>query len=130
MINRRFMQSKKKNSFQEERVIHDEEFGEENVQQVDEEWAEFEKVLREFRERRFNSSKEKNVQKKKGKKKVRTQMFYPCPPPSMSEQDNYSDDEDDDDENEADRSSDDGFVSTLVSKNLLTIYVCMHTYTH
>lgn len=29
-----------------ERVIHDEEFGEENVQMVDNEWAEFERNLR------------------------------------------------------------------------------------
>lgn len=29
-----------------ERVFHDEEFGEENVELVDEEWASFEKVLR------------------------------------------------------------------------------------
>jgi hypothetical protein len=30
----------------EERVIHDEEYGEQNVELVDEEWSEFEKVLR------------------------------------------------------------------------------------
>lgn len=29
-----------------ERVFHDEEFGEENVELVDEEWASFERVLR------------------------------------------------------------------------------------
>lgn len=29
-----------------ESIIHDAEFGEENVEQVDEEWADFEKVLR------------------------------------------------------------------------------------
>lgn len=29
-----------------ERIIHDEEFGEENVEQVDSDWADFEKVLR------------------------------------------------------------------------------------
>lgn len=29
-----------------ERIIHDEEFGEENVEQVDAEWEDFEKILR------------------------------------------------------------------------------------
>lgn len=32
--------------FVDERVIHDEEFGEENVEMVDSDWADFERALR------------------------------------------------------------------------------------
>lgn len=114
MMKRKF--AHKKNSV-DERVIHDEEFGEQDVEQVDAEWAEFERALRDFRERRLrDAAKDKGPSKKKGKKKVRTQTFYPCPPPSMSEMDNSDDDDGDDQDDDDDEiASDDGFVSTLVS---------------
>lgn len=32
--------------FSDERVVHDEEFGEENVEMVDSDWADFERALR------------------------------------------------------------------------------------
>lgn len=70
----------------DERVMHDEEFGEENVEQVDQEWAAFERVLREFRERRLLNASIDNLQKKpKKSRRVKTQVMYPCPPPSLSE---------------------------------------------
>lgn len=96
----------------DERVMHDEEFGEENVEQVDQEWADFERILCEFRERRLVAAVEKEKKPKKSRR-VKAQVMYPCPP-SLSEADNYdySDDEDD----VTDVESEDGFVSTLVSE--------------
>lgn len=38
-----------------ERIIHDEEFGEENVEQVDSEWADFERFFR------YTSSKKEEI---------------------------------------------------------------------
>lgn len=125
-MSRRFMTSKPKRKVSEERVIHDEEFGEENVEQVDEEWAEFERVLHEYRERRLLNAANENMNKKgKKKRKKKTQTFYPCPPPSFSEADN---DESDytDEETEVD-SSEDGFVTTLVSVQFETIF-CMRLF--
>ena len=73
-----------------ERIIHDEEFGEDNVELIDEEWSDFERVLREFRERKLlNSAKENAVKVKKGRR-LRQHAFYPCPPPNMGEGDQIS----------------------------------------
>uniref|UniRef100_A0A182SPS8 Uncharacterized protein n=1 Tax=Anopheles maculatus TaxID=74869 RepID=A0A182SPS8_9DIPT len=97
-----------------ERIFHDEEFGEENVELVDEEWASFERVLslrfaagfqfsnsgkvklslsfaqpcskREFRERRLLKASMDNMpRQKKSSRKRRAQAFYPMPMPSMSD---------------------------------------------
>ncbi|XP_055592934.1 chloride channel protein 2-like isoform X2 [Uranotaenia lowii] len=99
-----------------ERIIHDEEFGEENVELVDEEWASFERVLREFRERRLlNSSMDQLPQKKKSKRK-RAQAFYPMPMPSMSDtvdEDSISTSTSDDDD-EAYDTDEDGYITTLM----------------
>jgi hypothetical protein len=96
-----------------ERVIHDEEYGEQDVELVDEEWAEFEKVLRQFRERRMlNASVENLHQRPKRSRKLKTQTFYPCPPPAEADNDYSSSDSDE----SRDRSTDkDGFMTTLVS---------------
>lgn len=112
-MNRKSNSAKTMKKFADERVIHDEEFGEENVQEVDEEWAEFERVLHEYRTRRLLNSSMDNMQQKGKKKgrKARTQTFYPCPP-SLSEADNY---DYSDEETEDEISSEDGFITTLVS---------------
>lgn len=95
-----------------ERIIHDEEFGEENVELVDEEWAAFEKVLREFRTRRLLTNSMENINhRQRRSRRSRNQAFYPCPPSSISEADryDYSDDED------GDLEDPDGYINTLVS---------------
>ncbi|KAJ6639380.1 Chloride channel protein 2 [Pseudolycoriella hygida] len=69
----------------------------ENVELVDSEWADFERALREFRERRIsNVSMEKLHHRPKKNRRVRPQAFYPCPPPTAAELDkDDSSDEDD-----------------------------------
>lgn len=116
-MSRRFMNSKKKKRASvDERVIHDEEYGEENVQLVDEEWADFERILHDYKERRLLQATMDKAPKKKAKKRQRTQTFYPCPPPEATADDDDTDDDDDaENADDADRSSDDGFVTTLVS---------------
>uniref|UniRef100_A0A182LVM3 Uncharacterized protein n=1 Tax=Anopheles culicifacies TaxID=139723 RepID=A0A182LVM3_9DIPT len=117
-----------------ERIYHDEEFGEENVEQVDEEWANFERVLskrlrltftltvcfgtdveREFRERHLlNAAKDNMPRQKKSSRKRRAQAFYPMPMPSMSD----TVDQDSNSVSSSDEASDmdeDGYIRTLVS---------------
>uniref|UniRef100_A0A182N707 Uncharacterized protein n=1 Tax=Anopheles dirus TaxID=7168 RepID=A0A182N707_9DIPT len=100
-----------------ERIFHDEEFGEENVELVDEEWASFERVLREFRERRLlNASMDNLPRQKKSSRKRRAQAFYPMPMPSMSDtvdQDSSSVSSSD----EAYETDEDGYIRTLVSSS-------------
>uniref|UniRef100_A0A182F980 Uncharacterized protein n=1 Tax=Anopheles albimanus TaxID=7167 RepID=A0A182F980_ANOAL len=99
-----------------ERIFHDEEFGEENVELVDEEWASFERVLREFRERRLLNASMENLPRQKKSRKKRTQAFYPMPMPSMSDtvdQDSSSTSSSD----EAYETDEDGYIRTLVSRN-------------
>ena len=43
---REIMERNKERGRDVERIIHDEEFGEENVELVDSEWADFERILR------------------------------------------------------------------------------------
>lgn len=109
----------KKVIMREERVMHDEEFGEENVEQVDQEWAEFERVLQEFRERRLMNAAVEKEKKPKKSRRIKAQVMYPCPP-SVSEADNY--DYSDDDDEATDVESDDGFVSTLVSDDFASMH--------
>ncbi|KXJ80429.1 hypothetical protein RP20_CCG025168 [Aedes albopictus] len=98
-----------------ERVFHDEEFGEENVELVDEEWASFERVLRDFRERRLLKASMDNLPLKKKSRKKRAQAFYPMPMPGMSEdQDSISTVTSDD---EAYDTDEDGYITTLSTSN-------------
>ncbi|KAL7728341.1 hypothetical protein ACLKA6_007437 [Drosophila palustris] len=81
---------------QVERIIHDEEFGEENVELVDSEWADFEKFIRQLRQRRSsNISMEVELRHEKRHPKVKSQAFYPCPPPTENGPDSDSSDDDD-----------------------------------
>lgn len=97
-----------------ERIIHDAgAFGEENVHEVDEEWAEFEKALQDFRDRRLSATSDEKPQKKK-QKRVKKQAFYPSPA-SFSEADQYEYSSDDEDESVYDA---DGYKTTLVRTNL------------
>ncbi|XP_052868872.1 chloride channel protein 2 isoform X1 [Anopheles cruzii] len=96
-----------------ERIFHDEEFGEENVELVDEEWASFERVLRQFRERRLLNASMENLPRQKKSRKRRTQAFYPMPMPSMSDtvdQDSSSTSSSD----EAYETDEDGYIRTLM----------------
>ncbi|GAB0093111.1 hypothetical protein DMENIID0001_081740 [Sergentomyia squamirostris] len=97
----------------ENRIIHVEDFGEENVEHVDAEWKDFENFLREFRQRQLASASMENIRPRKSRR-VRHQAFYPCPPPSMSESGRYdsSSSDDDDDSISIDTS---GYINTVVS---------------
>ncbi|KAH8312287.1 hypothetical protein KR044_010084 [Drosophila immigrans] len=82
---------------QVERIIHDEEFGEENVELVDSEWADFEKFIRQLRQRRSsNISMEVELRHVQRHPKVKSQAFYPCPPPTENGPDSDSSSDDDD----------------------------------
>ncbi|XP_055620325.1 chloride channel protein 2 isoform X2 [Toxorhynchites rutilus septentrionalis] len=99
-----------------ERIFHDEEFGEDNVELVDEEWASFERVMREFRERRLLNSSMDNIPQKKKSRRKRTQAFYPMPMPSMTDmtdQDSISTNTSDEDD-EAYATDEDGYITTLM----------------
>ncbi|KAH8295333.1 hypothetical protein KR018_010061 [Drosophila ironensis] len=79
-----------------ERIIHDEEFGEENVELVDSEWADFEKFICQLRKRRSsNISMEEELRHVQRHPKIKSQAFYPCPPPSEHARDSDSSDDDD-----------------------------------
>lgn len=96
-----------------ERIIHDAgAFGEENVEEIDAEWAEFEKVLRDFRERRLSTTSD-TPQPRRRERRVKQQTFYPSPA-SFSEPDPYEYSSDD----EASSNDGDGFKNTLV-RNLI-----------
>ncbi|XP_055541757.1 chloride channel protein 2 isoform X3 [Wyeomyia smithii] len=98
-----------------ERIFHDEEFGEENVELVDEEWASFERVLREFRERQLLNASMENIQQKKRSRKRRNHAFYPMPMPSMSDMvDRDSISTNTSDEDEAYDTDEDGYITTLM----------------
>ncbi|KAH8358432.1 hypothetical protein KR093_000226 [Drosophila rubida] len=84
---------------QVERIIHDEEFGEENVELVDSEWADFEKFIRQLRQRRSsNISMEVELRHSQRHPKVKSQAFYPCPPPTENGPDSDSSSSSDDDD--------------------------------
>ncbi|CAD6991114.1 unnamed protein product [Ceratitis capitata] len=88
---------------------NDEEFGEENVEVVDSEWADFEKFLRQFRQRRNSAiSMEEELRRVQKQPKIKSQAFYPCPPPGDHGRDSDSSSDDDDPF---------GYIDTLVSKN-------------
>lgn len=87
---------------------YDEEFGEENVEVVDSEWADFEKFLRQFRQRRNSTiSMEEELRRVSKQPKIKSQAFYPCPPPADHGRDSDSSSDDDDPF---------GYIDTLVSK--------------
>jgi len=93
-----------------ERIIHDEEFGEENVELVDSEWADFEKFICQLRKRRNSAmSMEEELRHVQRQPKIKSHAFYPCPPPAENARDSDSSDEDDPI----------GYIDTLVS-----IYGC------
>lgn len=95
----------------EHRIMHDEEFGEENVEQVDSEWADFEKFIREFRQRRSSTtSMEEELRHAQRQPRIKSQAFYPCPPPAEHGRDSDSSSDDDDPF---------GYIDTLVSKEFL-----------
>ncbi|XP_036327194.1 chloride channel protein 2-like isoform X2 [Rhagoletis pomonella] len=76
---------------------YDEEFGEENVEVVDSEWADFEKFLRQFRQRRNSAtSMEEELRRVQKQPKIKSQAFYPCPPPADHGRDSDSSSDDDD----------------------------------
>ncbi|XP_034488309.1 chloride channel protein 2-like isoform X3 [Drosophila innubila] len=78
-----------------ERIIHDEEFGEENVELVDSEWADFEKFIRQLRQRRSsNISMEVELRHVQRHPKVKSQAFYPCPATENGPDSDSSDDDD------------------------------------
>jgi len=89
-----------------ERIIHDEEFGEENVELVDSEWADFEKFICQLRKRRNSAmSMEEELRHVQRQPKIKSHAFYPCPPPAENARDSDSSDEDDPI----------GYIDTLVS---------------
>ena len=91
----------------EQRIIHDEEFGEENVEQVDSEWADFEKFIRELRQRRSSTtSMEEELRHVQRQPRIKSQAFYPCPPPAEHGRDSDSSSDDDDPF---------GYIDTIVS---------------
>ncbi|XP_067615143.1 chloride channel protein 2 isoform X4 [Eurosta solidaginis] len=76
---------------------YDEEFGEENLEAVDSEWADFEKFLRQFRQRRNSTtSMEEELRRVQKQPKIKSQAFYPCPPPADHGRDSDSSSDDDD----------------------------------
>lgn len=90
-----------------ERIIHDEEFGEENVELVDSEWADFEKFIRDLRQRRSSTtSMEEELRHAQRPTRVKSQAFYPCPPPAEHGRDSDSSSDDDDPF---------GYIDTVVS---------------
>lgn len=96
----------------EEFVMKDEYFGEENVELVDSEWADFERFIREFRERRMNAlahAKDDRRHQNRQSRSVRSQAFYPCPPTADHGRDSGSSSSSDDDEYPF------GYIDTLVS---------------
>lgn len=106
---------------QVERIIHDEEFGEENVELVDSEWADFEKFIRQLRQRRTsNISMEAELRHVQRHPKVKSQAFYPCPPPAENGPDSDSSDEDDPF----------GYIDTLVSEEFNSQTNHSHTNTN
>lgn len=92
----------------DDRIVHDAELGEENVELVDSDWADFERALREFRERRVENASIENLhyRPKKGRR-VKPQAFYPCPPPTAADLPSSSSDSDAEDPI--------GYIDTLVS---------------
>ncbi|XP_032579448.1 chloride channel protein 2 isoform X3 [Drosophila sechellia] len=79
-----------------ERIIHDEEFGEENVELVDSEWADFEKFICQLRKRRNSAmSMEEELRHVQRHPKIKSHAFYPCPPPAENARDSDSSDDDD-----------------------------------
>jgi len=89
-----------------ERIIHDEEFGEENVELVDSEWADFEKFICQLRKRRNSAmSMEEELRHVQRHPKIKSHAFYPCPPPAENARDSDSSDDDDPI----------GYIDTLVS---------------
>ncbi|KAH8383519.1 hypothetical protein KR009_009071 [Drosophila setifemur] len=77
-----------------ERIIHDEEFGEENVELVDSEWADFEKFICQLRKRRSSNISMEEELRHVRHPKIQSQAFYPCPPPSEHARDSDSSDDD------------------------------------
>lgn len=112
---------------QVERIIHDEEFGEENVELVDSEWADFEKFIRQLRQRRTsNISMEAELRHVQRHPKVKSQAFYPCPPPAENGPDSSDSDDEDDPF---------GYIDTLVSQEFNSqtnthTQTCTQTQTH
>lgn len=93
----------------DDRIVHDAELGQENVELVDSDWADFERALREFRERRvLNASMENLHHRPKKGRRVKPQAFYPCPPPTAGELPSSS---------SSDSETEDpiGYIDTLVS---------------
>ncbi|XP_041631971.1 chloride channel protein 2 isoform X1 [Drosophila kikkawai] len=85
-----------RNNQKVERIIHDEEFGEENVELVDSEWADFEKFICQLRKRRSSAmSMEEELRHVQRQPKIKSHAFYPCPPPAENARDSDSSDEDD-----------------------------------
>ncbi|KAH8243182.1 hypothetical protein KR032_005241 [Drosophila birchii] len=85
-----------RNNQKVERIIHDEEFGEENVELVDSEWADFEKFICQLRKRRSsNISMEEELRHVQRQPKIKSHAFYPCPPPAENARDSDSSDDDD-----------------------------------
>lgn len=94
----------------DDRIVHDAELGQENVEMVDSDWADFERALREFRERRvLNASMENLHHRPKKGRRVRPQAFYPCPPPTAADMPSSSSSSDSDAEDPI------GYIDTLVS---------------
>uniref|UniRef100_A0A182JHU2 Uncharacterized protein n=1 Tax=Anopheles atroparvus TaxID=41427 RepID=A0A182JHU2_ANOAO len=113
-----------------ERIFHDEEFGEENVELVDEEWASFERVLREFRQRRLlNSSMDNLPRQKKSARKRRAQAFYPMPMPSMSDTVDDQDSSSVSSSDEAYETDEDGYIRTLVRRKQ-NFFPLLHVHVH
>lgn len=91
-----------------------------HAQIVDNEWEDFERLVRKFRERQgsLNQSMENihlPIQKSSKKhRRARAQTFYPCPPPTLSELER--DDSDDEDPDPF------GYIDTVVRDSFLKIY--------
>uniref|UniRef100_A0A1A9V008 Uncharacterized protein n=1 Tax=Glossina austeni TaxID=7395 RepID=A0A1A9V008_GLOAU len=100
-----YFRERERSTKQDERVIHDEEFGEENVELVDSEWADFEKFILQLRQRRVSAiTMEEELRHTPRQTRVKSHAFYPCPPPADHGQD-------------SDSSSDEdpfGYIDTLV----------------
>ncbi|EDW38047.1 GL12244 [Drosophila persimilis] len=70
--------------------------GEENVELVDSEWADFEKFICQLRKRRTsNMSMEEELRHVQRHPKIKSQAFYPCPPSAEHTRDSDSSDDDD-----------------------------------
>lgn len=91
-----------------ERNAPDVQFGDENVDVVDSEWADYEKFISSFRRRRISvHSMEEELRRPQRPAKVQSQAFYPCPPPTEHGRDSDSSSSDEDDPF--------GYMDTLVS---------------